>query len=435
MIYDKKIETASRKEIEKIQLERLKKIVKKVYKSTPFYKKKFDEINLKVSDIKTLDDIRKIPFTTKEDLRQNYPYGLMAVKMDDIIRIHASSGTSGKPTVVFYTKNDMENWTECVARIIAAAGGEKTDIVQICFGYGLFTGALGLHQGWERIGASVIPASAGNTARQIMLMKDLKTTAIVSTPSYGLYIADKMKELGYKKEDFNLRIGLFGSEASSAAMQKELEKRLHLKPTDNYGLSEVMGPGVSGECLEKAGMHINEDHFLCEIVDPKTLEPVKAGESGELVITTLTKEGLPLLRYRTKDITSITYEKCKCGRTSARMARIQGRSDDMLKIRGVNIFPSQIEEVLLSIPEVGSSYQIVLTTKNHLDQININVELSTEQTHLLVEFSKLQNLVDTIKKKLKTVLQIEAGVRLVEPMSLQKGAGKAVRVIDKREKI
>ncbi len=430
MIYDERIETMSRDEMSALQLERLKKIVRYAYERVPFYTKKFDEAGLRPEDIRTLEDINKIPFTTKTDLRDNYPYGLMAVEMDDIVRVHASSGTSGKPTVVFYTKNDMEMWTECMARLVAAAGGAKNDIVQITFGYGLFTGALGLHQGWARIGASVVPASSGNTERQVMLMKDLGVTAIVGTPSYALHISEVMKKMGYKKEDFKLRIGMFGSEASSVEMHRELEEKLGVFPTDNYGLSEIIGPGVSGECEAKLGMHINEDHFYPEIVSRDTLEPLPDGEWGELVLTTLTKEGLPMLRYRTKDITRITRGRCDCGRTTARMDRIRGRSDDMLKIRGVNVFPSQIEGVLMSIDKITGNYEIIVTRDNHMDRLEIKVEVSDGS--LLDSYANLENLVKEIKHKLKTVLQIDAKITLVSPDTLKRFEGKAKRVTDLR---
>ena len=420
----------SRDEMSALQLERLKKIVRYAYERVPFYTKKFDEAGLRPEDIRTLEDINKIPFTTKTDLRDNYPYGLMAVEMDDIVRVHASSGTSGKPTVVFYTKNDMEMWTECMASLVAAAGGTKNDIVQITFGYGLFTGALGLHQGWARIGASVVPASSGNTERQVMLMKDLGVTAIVGTPSYALHISEVMKKMGYKKEDFKLRIGMFGSEASSVEMHRELEEKLGVFPTDNYGLSEIIGPGVSGECEAKLGMHINEDHFYPEIVSRDTLEPLPDGEWGELVLTTLTKEGLPMLRYRTKDITRITRGRCDCGRTTARMDRIRGRSDDMLKIRGVNVFPSQIEGVLMSIDKITGNYEIIVTRDNHMDRLEIKVEVSDGS--LLDSYANLENLVKEIKHKLKTVLQIDAKITLVSPDTLKRFEGKAKRVTDLR---
>ena len=430
-MFDRKIETIDRNDLKALQLERLKKIVEYAYNRVPFYKKKFDDAKLKPSDIKTLKDIERIPFTTKTDLRDNYPYGLLAVPMDDIVRVHASSGTSGKPTVVAYTRNDLDMWSDCMARLIMAAGGTSKDIVQISFGYGLFTGALGLHQGWEKIGATVIPASSGNTERQVMLLKDLRATALVSTPSYALYIAEVMERMGIKKEELALRLGLFGSEASSVEMHKELQERLGVLPTDNYGLSEIIGPGVSGECTYKCGMHINEDHFLCEILKEGTLEPVNEGEYGELVITTLTKEGLPMIRYRTKDITKITTEPCKCGRTLARMDRIKGRTDDMLKIRGVNVFPSQIEGVLMNIPEVGGNYEIIVTREGCLDALEIKVELNDGS--LLTNFKLLDALVAKIKHNLKTVLQIDAKVKLVEPQTLKRFEGKAKRVTDLRK--
>lgn len=431
MFFDKKIEQMARDQMREIQLERLKKIVKYAYERVPFYKKKFDEIGLLPEDIKTLEDIKKIPYTTKADLRDNYPYGLLAVPMDDIVRVHASSGTSGKPTVVAYTKNDLDMWSDCMARLIVAAGGRKSDIVQISFGYGLFTGALGLHQGWEKIGATVIPASSGNTERQVMLMKDLGATALVATPSYGLYISEVVEKMGIKKEDLKLRIGLFGSEASSPEMHKELQDKLGLFPTDNYGLSEIIGPGVAGECEFKCGMHINEDHFYPEIIDKETLQPIEDGEWGELVITTLTKEGLPMLRYRTKDITRLIKDKCKCGRTTVRMDKIQGRSDDMLIIRGVNVFPSQIEGVLMSMPEIGGNYEIIVERIGHMDKLTINVEV--KDIGLLDNYSKLEDLVKKVKQKLKVVLQIDAVVRLVEPQSLKRFEGKAKRVTDLRK--
>lgn len=431
-MYDSKIEQMSRDEMTALQTERLVKAVVYAYERVPLYKERFDEIGLKPDDIKGLDDITKIPFTVKTDLRDNYPYGLLAVPMTDIVRVHASSGTSGKPTVVAYTKGDLDMWSDCMARLIVAAGGNKDDIVQISFGYGLFTGALGLHQGFEKIGATVVPASSGNTERQVMLLKDLGVTALVATPSYGLYIAEVMDKLGITKDEMKLRIGLFGSEASSPEMHAELQERLGLIPTDNYGLSEIIGPGVSGECLSKCGMHINEDHFYPEIVDPNTLKPVADGEWGELVLTTLTKQGMPMMRYRTKDITRLLRERCECGRTLVRMDKIQGRSDDMLKIRGVNVFPSQIEGVLLNIPELGGgNYEITVTRDGHMDKLEIRVEL--RDTSLIDDFSALESLVGKIKHNLKTVLQIDAVVKLCEPLSLKRYEGKAKRVIDLRK--
>lgn len=431
-MYDSKIEQMSRDEMTALQTERLVKAVAYAYERVPLYKKRFDEIGIKPADIKELSDITKLPFTVKTDLRDNYPYGLLAVPMSEIVRVHASSGTSGKPTVVAYTKDDLNMWSDCMARLIVAAGGNKDDIVQISFGYGLFTGALGLHQGFEKIGAAVVPASSGNTERQVMLLKDLGVTALVATPSYGLYIAEVMDKLGISKEEMKLRIGLFGSEASSPEMHAELQERLGLIPTDNYGLSEIIGPGVSGECLSKCGMHINEDHFYPEIVDPNTLKPVADGEWGELVLTTLTKQGMPMIRYRTKDITRLMRERCECGRTLVRMDKIQGRSDDMLKIRGVNVFPSQIEGVLLNIPELGGgNYEITVTRDGHMDKLEIRVEL--RDTSLIDDFSALERLVGKIRHNLKTVLQIDAVVKLCEPLSLKRYEGKAKRVIDLRK--
>ena len=432
MIYDVKHETLGREEMQALQLKRLQDIVSFAYNKVPFYKKKYDEAGVKPEDIKTLRDIERLPFVTKTDLRDNYPYGLMSVPPSQLARIHASSGTSGKPTVVAYTKEDMEIWTECVARLVAAAGGRSDDIVQICFGYGLFTGGFGLHQGWERIGAAVIPASTGNTERQIMLMKDLQATALVATPSYALHIAEEMERLGYKPEDFKLRVGMFGSEASSEEMHKEIERKLHLKPTDNYGLSEIIGPGVSGECEFKCGMHINEDHFYPELLNPETLTPVEhEGDYGELVLTSLTKKSLPMIRYRTKDITSLNYAPCECGRTTVRMARLRGRTDDMLIIKGVNVFPSQIEGVLMGFKEIGSSYEIIVTREDYSDKLEVKVEL--EDAAIVGDYGKLEALSREIKGKLKSVLQIEVKLSLVEPRSLKRFEGKAKRVTDLRK--
>lgn len=431
MIYDEKIETMPRAEMEKLQLERLQEIVQYAYDHVPFYRQKYDAAGVKPSDIQTLQDIEKLPFVTKADLRDHYPYGLLAVPLSEISRIHASSGTSGKPTVVAYTDEDMEIWTECVARMVAAAGGRKDDIVQICFGYGLFTGALGLHQGWERIGAAVIPASVGNTERQIMLMKDLKTTALVSTPSYALHIAEEMERLGYKSEDFCLRVGMFGSEASSEEMHAEIARKLHVLPTDNYGLSELIGPGVAGECEHKCGMHINEDHFYPEILDPNDFHRLEDGEYGELVLTSLTKKSMPMIRYRTKDITKIDRTPCACGRTTARMAKLKGRTDDMLVVKGVNVFPSQIEGVLLKFKEIGTSYEIVVTRKDYKDNLEVKVEVVDES--IVGDYGKLEALADSIRRAIKTVLQIDVKVRLVEHMSLQRFEGKAKRVVDLRK--
>lgn len=431
MIYDKKIETLSREEMQALQLKRLQEIVAYAYERVPFYKKKYDEAGVKPSDIKTLKDIEKLPFVTKADLREHYPYGLLSVPLSEISRIHASSGTSGKPTVVAYTDEDMETWTECVARLVAAGGGRKDDIVQICFGYGLFTGALGLHQGWERIGAAVIPASTGNTERQIMLMKDLQSTALVSTPSYALHIAEEMERLGYKPEDFKLRVGMFGSEASSEEMHAEIARKLHVLPTDNYGLSELIGPGVSGECEHKCGMHINEDHFYAEILDPEDFHALPEGEYGELVLTALTKKSMPMIRYRTKDVTKIDYSPCACGRTTARMAKLKGRTDDMLVVKGVNVFPSQIEGVLLSFKELGGSYEIIVTREDYKDKLEVKVELVDDT--IVGDYGKLEKLSKDIRHALRTVLQIDVKLTIVDRMTLKRYEGKAKRVIDLRK--
>lgn len=431
MIYNPTIESMSRDNKKKLQLERLQYIVNYAYNNVQFYRDKFDAINLKPSDIKTLKDISKIPFTVKSDLRDHYPYGLLARPLDDMVRIHASTGTSGKPTVVVYTANDLDMWTECVARIVVAAGGRKSDVVNIAFGYGLFTGALGLHQGFEKIGATVVPISSGNTERHIMLMKDLGVTALICTPSYALYIAETMEQLGYTKDDFKLKIGLFGSEASTEEMMQSIKDKLGVFATDNYGLSEIIGPGVSGECKYKCGLHINDDHFYPEIINKDTLEPIYNGEYGELVFTTITKEGMPMLRYRTKDITRLMEDPCECGRTTVRMDKVMGRSDDMLIIRGVNVFPSQIEGVLLSIPEVASHYEIVVKREKHMDTIEVLVEVADES--LLTEFSRLEALIKKIKYELKKELLLDAIVKLVEPKSLKRFMGKAQRVTDLRK--
>jgi phenylacetate-CoA ligase len=426
-----KDEALSRKEIESIQLERLKYIVNYAYEKVPFYRQAFDRINLSPRDINSLKDIEKIPFTTKDDLRDNYPYGMFAVPMKDVVRIHASSGTTGRPTVVGYTRKDLDTWSELVARMAFMAGAREQDIAQISFGYGLFTGALGLHYGLERIGAAVVPVSSGNTERQINLMRDFGSTVLVSTPSYAMYMAEVSEEMGVKRDDIRLRLGLFGAEGSTKEMRNEIERRWGITATENYGLSEIIGPGVSGECEEKDGMHIAEDHFLAEIIDPATGRKLDYGEKGELVITTLTKEALPLLRYRTRDITSLNPEPCRCGRTLMRMSRVEGRSDDMLIIRGVNVFPSQIESVLMNIKGVGPHYEIVVTRKGYLDELTVNVELVDGE--MLDKYQRLEELNAQIRHKLKTVLQIDAKVNLVEPRSLTRFEGKARRVKDLRK--
>lgn len=430
MFFQKEFETMSRKQIEEIQLERLKYTVNYCYTHVPFYKKKMDAAGVSPDQIKTLDDIRRIPPTTKADLRDNYPFGLFAVPMKDIVRIHASSGTTGKPTVVGYTKHDLDMWSDCMARLCAAAGATAEDIVQISFGYGMFTGALGLHYGLEKLGCAVVPNSSGNTEKALMYMRDFKTTALVATPSYALYMAETAKSLDYPMSDYHLRLGLFGSEGCTPEMRTQIENGWGLFATDNYGMSELMGPGVSGECTERCGLHINEDYFLAEIVDPNTLEVLGEGETGEVLITTLTKEGIPLLRYRTRDISRIVYEPCKCGRTFARMDKIKGRSDDMLKIRGVNVFPSQIESVLVGMDKVSPHYQLIVRREGFADTLEIQVELS--DTSLLESFGKIQELQNTIKHNIHTVLGIQCKVSIVEPNTIERFVGKAKRVVDLR---
>ena len=429
MFFQKDIETMPRKSIEKIQLERLKWLVDYCNRNVKFYHDRLERAGVTADKIKSLEDIQYIPYTTKEDIRDNYPFGLFGQPVNKIIRIHASSGTTGKPTVVGYTKNDIENWSDCMARLCMAAGASEEDIIQIAFGYGLFTGALGLHDGLEKIGATVVPTSSGNTEKQIMLMQDFKTSGLVSTPSYAQYIGETAKEMGVI-DKINLRLGLFGSEGCTEEMRSQIEKTLGLFATDNYGMSELMGPGVSGECELRCGMHINEDHFLAEVIDPHTLQVLPKGAQGELVVTTLSKEGIPMLRYRTKDITKIDYEPCKCGRTFARMAKIMGRTDDMLKIRGVNVFPSQIESVLMGFEQIAPHYQLVITRSNFSDHLEVKVELA--DSSLLENYAALESLRCSIHHNLKTVLGIETKVSLVEHKSLERFQGKAKRILDLR---
>lgn len=432
MIWNKEAECLSRKEMDQLQLERLKVIVKRAYENVSFYRNKFDKIGLKPEHIVTLKDIEKIPFTTKFDLRDNYPYSLFAVPMKKIVRLHASSGTTGKPIVVGYTKQDMEDWSESVARLIVAAGGTDEDIAQVVFGYGLFTGGFGLHYGLEKVGITVVPASSGNSERQLMLMQDFGSTIIVGTPSYALYLSELAEEMGITKGKHKLRLGLFGGEGHSPEMRMEIEKRWGILATENYGLSEIVGPGVSGECFCQCGMHINEDFYYPEIIESESGKALGYGEKGELILTTLTKEGIPMLRYRTKDITILNPETCKCGRSNVRMNKVLGRTDDMLIIRGVNVFPSQIESVLVGTEHIGPHYQIIVTKRNHMDEIEVQVELIDGK--ILEKFSELEKLEKGIRYKLKTVLQIDAKVKLVEPKSIERFMGKAKRVIDNRDK-
>lgn len=430
MFFQKDIETMGRKEMDELQLERLKYTVDYCYKNVPFYTKKLDEAGVTADKIKSLDDIKYIPPTTKADLRDNYPFGLFAQPLKNIVRIHASSGTTGKPTVVGYTKNDLDMWSNCVARICAAAGATSDDIVQISFGYGMFTGALGLHYGLEKLGASVVPNSSGNTEKALMYMRDFKTTALVATPSYALYMSEVAKKLDYPMSDYNLRLGLLGSEGCTPEMRTLIEQGWGLFSTDNYGMSELMGPGVSGECEERDGLHFCEDYFLPEIVDPDTLEKLPEGVTGELLVTTLTKEGIPLLRYRTRDITRLNYEPCKCGRTGVRMDKVKGRSDDMLKIRGVNVFPSQIESVLVGMEGVGPHYQLVVRREGFADTLEVRVELT--DTTFVDKYSDIEKIQNKIKSNLQIVLGIQCKVSIVEQNTIERFVGKAKRVLDLR---
>jgi phenylacetate-CoA ligase len=421
-----------REDLRALQLQRLQAVVERVYHLVPFYRRRLDEAGVKPEDIRTLNDLKRLPFTTKQDIRDNYPFGMFASPMAQIVRIHASSGTTGKPTPVAYTQRDLDNWAELMARTIACAGAHRGDIVHIGYGYGLFTGGLGFHYGAERLGAAVIPVSGGQTRRQIMLIQDFGPTVLCCTPSFALYLAEVGQEMGVEFKDTQLRVGIFGAEPWSEAMRQEIENRLQLDALDIYGLSEIMGPGVCVECIEaKKGLHLFEDHFLPEIIDPETLEPLPAGEMGELVITTLTREALPLLRYRTRDVTSFDYAPCTCGRTIARMSRIRGRSDDMLIIRGVNVFPSQIESVLMETPGVAPHYQLIVDREGQLDTLEVAVEV--DDAVFSDEVKQLQNLAKSIERQIKDYLTVSVKVRLVEPRSIPRSEGKAQRVIDKRK--
>ena len=431
MYWEPDKECMAREDLEQLQLERLQSTLYRVGTHVPFYKKKFDELKFNYDDVRSLDDLRRLPFTIKQDLRDNYPYGLFAVPLRDVVRVHSSSGTSGQATVVGYTRNDIKTWSNLVARVITAAGVTKNDVIQIAFGYGLFTGGFGLHYGAELVGTSVIPISSGNTKRQIQIMQDFKTTALVCTPSYALVMADTMMEMGINPNGLSLRYGLFGGEPWSEGMRREINEKLGIIATDYYGLSEVMGPGVSGECLECNGLHINEDHFLLEILDPNTLEPVPEGEVGELVITTLTKEAFPMIRYRTRDLTRFIPGPCACGRTMRRMQRVMGRSDDMLIIKGVNVFPMQIETVLFEVEGVEPHYQIIVDRENHTDRITVLVEVM--ESIFFDEMKKQRMVIDRIKSRLASALGLQVEVKLVEEKTLERYEGKAKRVIDRRQ--
>jgi phenylacetate-CoA ligase len=432
MFFNEEFETLPRQALEAIQLKRLQNVLERVYANVPFYKNAFNTAGVKPGDLRCLDDLQKLPFTTKQNMRDSYPYALFAAPMDEIVRIHASSGTTGKPTVVGYTAHDVAVWAELMARSFVSAGAHKGDIIHNSYGYGLFTGGLGAHYGAERLGASVIPMSGGNTKKQIMIMHDFGSTVLTCTPSYSLYMAEAAREEGIDFRDLKLRVGVFGAEPWSEAMRTEIEAKLNLSAIDIYGLSEIMGPGVAIECTEaKQGLHIWEDHFIPEIIDPETGQRLAEGERGELVITTITKQGIPLIRYRTRDITSITYEPCICGRTHARITRMSGRSDDMLIIRGVNIFPSQIESVLVGIEGVEPHYLLIVDRKDNLDTLEIQVEV--DEQLFSDEIKVLQKLAKRVEKEIKDILGVTCNAKLVEPKTIQRSEGKAKRVIDNRK--
>ena len=429
IFFDREKETLNRKEIEKIQLEKLKWTVDRCYNKVPYYQQIMDKAGVKPKHIQKLSDVSLLPLMTKADMRENYPFKLFASSMEDIVEIHASSGTTGKPVVGAYTQNDLDVWSECMARIIAASGVTRGDIAQISFGYGLFTGAFGLHYGLQKVGAMVVPMSSGNSEKQLMLMEDFGATVLVATPSYGVYLSELAKDKGIS-DNLRLRVGLFGSEVCTPEMRDQIEKNIGIIVTDNYGLTEIGGPGVSGECLERDGLHINEDYYLCEVIDPDTCEPLNEGETGEIVVTPLFREAFPIFRYRTKDLAKITYEPCKCGRTTARMTKVMGRTDDMMIIKGVNVFPSQIESVLFTKPHIGPHYQLILRKKNFMDTLEVQVELI--DAALLERYGELEALQHDIRASLKTVLGLDCKVTLVQPRTIQRFEGKAKRIIDLR---
>ncbi|WP_305733489.1 phenylacetate--CoA ligase family protein [Trichlorobacter ammonificans] len=420
----------SRDELEQLQLERLQATLNRAYKNVRCYQNKFNALGIVPEDITSLGDLAKLPFTTKEDLRVNYPYGMFAVPLREVVRIHSSSGTTGKPTVVGYTRNDLKYWAGLVARFMTAAGVTPDDVIQITFGYGMFTGAFGLHYGSEAIGAAVIPMGGGNTEKQLMIMQDYRSTVLVGTPSYALTLAERMEKLGIDPKSLSLKVGLFGGEPWSEAMRTEIEQRLCISATDNYGLSEVIGPGVAGECPFKCGMHIAEDAFIAEIIDPETGEVLPPGSVGELVLTTLAKEAFPMIRYRTRDITSLVYEPCACGRTTVRMKKTMGRSDDMLIIKGVNVFPSQIEEVLFAIEGCEPHYQLVVERRGTTDVLEVDIEVT--ENIFFDEMKKQRAFLEQVEKRIESVIGVGVSVKLVEPGSIQRFEGKAQRVIDKR---
>jgi phenylacetate-CoA ligase len=432
MIWNPEYECLERSELRALQLRRLQMTVAWVHERVPHYREQLDALGIKPRDIRTLDDLRKLPFTDKTALRDTYPFGMFAVPLDEVVRLHSSSGTTGKPVVVGYTRGDINTWTEMTARVGAAAGVHRGDLVDMSFLYGMFTGGWGMHYGLERIGATMIPAGSGNTERHIMMMQDFGTTVLVSTPSYALYLAEVGEQMGVDFTKLPLRLGLFGGEPCSTAAKREIESRLGIKATDNYGLSEVMGPGVSGECECGCGLHIAEDHVFWELVDPETGEPVAAGEQGELVFTSLTKEAFPVLRYRTHDLTTVTTERCECGRTLARMERVRSRTDDMLIVRGVNVFPSQIEDVLFKIEGVRPHYLIVVDRQKGLDDLEVRLEVADEVfSDIMADMVTFQH---NVADRLQTVLGLRAKITLVEPGSIERSAGKSKRVLDLRDR-
>ena len=417
--------------MQKLQSLRLKRVVEHAYHNTPFYRKKMQELGITPDDINSIDDIVKLPFTVKQDLRDNYPFGLMASPMSEIVRLHASSGTTGKPIVVGYTRKDLSIWAEVVSRCLTAYGVTKNDLVQVSYGYGLFTGGLGLHSGVENIGGTVIPMSSGNTQKQIQLMHDFGAKALACTPSYALYLAETIRKSDIPLSDFALKVGIFGAEPWTENMRKELEEKLNIKAYDIYGLTEISGPGVGGECECQNGTHLWEDHFFPEIIDPVTLKPVEPGQQGELVFTTLTKEGMPMIRYRTRDLTHLIYDKCDCGRTAVRMGRILGRSDDMLIIRGVNVFPSQVESVILEMQEFEPMYLIVVDRANNTDTFQIKVEVRPE--FYTDEMNKMLTIKQKITNRIQSVIGLQPDIKIVEPGSIERSMGKAKHVIDNRK--
>jgi phenylacetate-CoA ligase len=432
MIWDRRNECMSREEMEQLQLERLQSTLNRVYRNVTFYKKSFDQLKVLPDEIQSIQDLTQLPLTAKEDLRESYPYGMFATSLREVVRIHSSSGVTGKPTVTGYTRNDLQHWSQLNARVLTAGGVTKDDVVQITFKYGLFTGAFGLHQGAELIGASVIPMSTGNTNKQVLIMQDYKTSALIGTPSYALLLARYMETQGIDPKSLSLRLGLFGGEPCPESTRKEIEERLFINATDNYGVSEVMGPGVSAECEAKSGLHIYEDHFIPEIIDPQSLRILPPGAEGELVLTTLSKEAFPLIRYRTRDITSLNYSPCLCGRTLVRMKKVLGRTDDIIIIKGVNVFPSQVESILREVEGVEPRYQMIADRVEGMDTLEVKVEVN--ERVFSDEIKNLQNIALQIEGRLREIVGVSVKVKLVAPESLQPLEGKAGKVIDRRKK-